>query len=48
MVAGNDDLQPLETFDAPAAVADAVADTAEAAEDMAADVKAKASKAAAS
>ena len=48
MIAGNDDLQPLETFDAPAPVADAVADTAEAAEDRAADVKAKASKAAAS
>ena len=48
MIAGNDDLQPLETFDAPAPVADAVADTAEAAEDLAADVKAKASKAAAS
>lgn len=46
MIAGNDDLQPLETFDAPAA--DVVADTAEAAEEAAADVKAKASKAAAS
>jgi hypothetical protein len=48
MIAGNDDLQPLETFDAPAPVADAVADTAEAAEDSAASVKAKASKAGAS
>ena len=46
MIAGNDDLQPLETFDAPAA--DVVAETAETAEDVAADVKAKASKAAAS
>jgi hypothetical protein len=46
MIAGNDDLQPLESFDAPAA--DVVADTAEAAEEAAADVKAKASKAAAS
>jgi hypothetical protein len=46
MIAGNDDLQPLETFDAPAA--DAVADTAETVEEAAAEVKAKASKAAAS
>ena len=49
MIAGNDDLQPLETFDdARTPSRDAVADAAEAAEDTAADVKAKASKAAAS
>ena len=46
IIAGSDDLQPLESFDAPAA--DVVADTAETAEEAAADVKAKASKAAAS
>lgn len=41
LIAGNDDLQPLETFDAPAP--DVAADTAESAEKT--DAKAKASKA---
>ena len=50
LVAGNDDLQPLETFDAPASdMAAAVSETAdEAAEDVASGAKAKASKAASS
>jgi hypothetical protein len=50
MIAGSDDLQPLETFDAPAAdvvsaTEDAASSAAETAGDVASDVKAKASKA---
>ena len=50
LIAGSDDLQPLETFDAPAADVAAAAEdaadaTADAAEDVASNVKAKASKA---
>ncbi len=50
MIAGNDDLQPLETFetaatDAAASAADAAESTAETAKDAAADAKAKVSKA---
>jgi hypothetical protein len=49
MIAGNDDLQPLETFDAAAGdVAAGTAEVAESAEEAAAEVKAKASKAATS
>ena len=53
LVAGNDDLQPLDTFettaaDAKAGAADSVADAAETTEEAASDVKAKASKAASS
>jgi hypothetical protein len=51
MIAGSDDLQPLESFDGAsgdltAAVAENVEDAAAAVEDVAADVKTKASKAA--
>jgi hypothetical protein len=50
MIAGSDDLQPLETFDAPAAdvvnaTEDAASSAADTAGDVASDVKAKASKA---
>jgi hypothetical protein len=50
LIAGSDDLQPLETFDAPAADVAAAAEdaadaAADAAEDVASNVKAKASKA---
>ncbi len=50
MIAGSDDLQPLETFDAPAAdvvdaTEDAASSAADTAEDVGSDVKAKASKA---
>jgi hypothetical protein len=50
MIAGNDDLQPLETFDAPASdvvssAGDAADSAAGAADDVTNDVKAKASKA---
>jgi hypothetical protein len=50
MIAGNDDLQPLETFettatDAAASAADAAESAAEAAKDAAGDAKAKATKA---
>ena len=50
MIAGSDDLQPLETFDAPAAdvvnaTEDAASSAADTAGDIASDVKTKASKA---
>jgi hypothetical protein len=50
MIAGSDDLQPLETFDSPAAdvvdaTEDAASSAADTAGDVASDVKAKASKA---
>jgi hypothetical protein len=53
MIAGNDDLQPLDTFetaatDAKSTAADSVADAAEKTEETASEVKAKASKAASS